>query len=207
MSLLKSLQRQISCVEIPWRPSKYPAELVRVINQIVVAEESDLDPQGKAISHYELYVRAMREINADTEVIEKFNQTLDLDFLPREVEKFVTYNLFLAQNGKLHEIAAAFFYGREKIIPDMFMPMVATLDAATFQVPSLHYYLKRHIEVDGDEHGPMARRFLELLCGDDETKIAESLVVAQHSLRLRIELWDQLYANISGLSATRPTLN
>jgi hypothetical protein len=61
MSLLKSLQIHLTCVELPWKPSKYPAEMVRLINQIVVGEESDLDLNGTPISHFDLYLKAMED--------------------------------------------------------------------------------------------------------------------------------------------------
>lgn len=41
MSLLKSLQNQITCTSLPWKPSGYPGEMVRLINEIVSGEESD----------------------------------------------------------------------------------------------------------------------------------------------------------------------
>lgn len=72
MSLLKSLQRHITCVSVPWTPSKYPTEMVRMINQIVVGEESDLDQFGNPISHFELYLKAMEEIGASTSEIRRF---------------------------------------------------------------------------------------------------------------------------------------
>ena len=68
MSLLKRLQREITCVELPWRPSPYPKNLVRLINEIVLGEESDLDQNGEAIDHFTLYLRAMDEVGARTSV-------------------------------------------------------------------------------------------------------------------------------------------
>src|SRR5690349_11101510 len=58
MSLLKALQRELTCVQVPWVPGARPA-LRRLINEIVLEEESDVDLQGQSISHFELYVRAM----------------------------------------------------------------------------------------------------------------------------------------------------
>ena len=31
-------------------------------------------------------------------------------------------------------------------------------------------YLDRHVEVDGEEHGPMAAQLLSNVCGDDEAR-------------------------------------
>jgi len=46
MSLLKALQREVTCVNIPWTESSYDPEFVRLINKIVIGEESDLDMEG-----------------------------------------------------------------------------------------------------------------------------------------------------------------
>ena len=64
MSLLKSLQIRLTCVELPWRPSQYPSEMVRLINQIVTGEESDLHLDGNPTSHFDLYLKGMEEIGS-----------------------------------------------------------------------------------------------------------------------------------------------
>jgi hypothetical protein len=67
MSLLKSLQACLMCVATPWLPSAYPKSR-RLINEIVLGEESDKFGDGD-ISHFELYLQAMVEAEADTSAI------------------------------------------------------------------------------------------------------------------------------------------
>ncbi len=75
MSLLKTLQRLVSCVDVPWLPGN-DALGCRFINEIVVAEESDSDGQGGFASHFELYRRAMKQCGANTTVIDGFLNAL-----------------------------------------------------------------------------------------------------------------------------------
>src|SRR5260370_23622122 len=70
MSLLKSLQRNLTCVEVPWVPTG-PTGSRRLINDIVPVEESD-ELGGGFISHFELYLDGMTEASADTSVINAF---------------------------------------------------------------------------------------------------------------------------------------
>ena len=71
MSLLKALQRRLCCVNVPWTLSANPAAC-RLVNQIVLGEESDEDDKGNASSHFEIYRRAMRQCGADTAPIDSF---------------------------------------------------------------------------------------------------------------------------------------
>jgi Protein of unknown function (DUF3050) len=190
MSLLKSLQNHITCTQVPWRPSGYPTEMVRLINQIVVGEESDLDQYGHPTSHFDLYLKAMEEVGASTVEIRKFLKSLDLNDIPEGAREFVSYNLNVAKFGHVVEVAASFFYGREKLIPDMFQTIVDTLQKENVSAPTLIYYLQRHIEVDGNEHGPLALKCLDYLTSGDSRLESLSLHSGQEALQKRQDLWD-----------------
>jgi hypothetical protein len=194
MSLLKSLQRHITCVTVPWRPSPYPVEIVRLINQIVVGEESDVDEQGRPISHFDLYLQAMEEVGAPTHAIRDFLESMDLALIPEGARAFVDHNLKVALKGDAVEVASSFFFGREKLIPEMFTTIVNTLDREGVQAPTLRYYLKRHIEVDGDEHGPLALRCLTHLVGDSMELGLKAEKAGLAALEERKLLWNKIQA-------------
>lgn len=205
MSLLKRLQQCVTSVSVPWLPYEIPS-YTRFINEIVLAEESDEDGKGGYISHFQLYLEAMEECEADPSAIKTFIQAIQngMDYrqalqkakAPASAAQFVTFNLDLALNGKIHEVASAFFYGREGLIPDMFQHLVNALEQKGASSDRLDYYLKRHIELDEDEHGPLAQKLLYNLCGDDQTKKEEAIKIAKHSLQMRGKLWDGVLAEI-----------
>ena len=191
MSLLKRLQREITCVELPWRPSCYSGEMVRFINQIVLGEESDVDASGRAVSHFQLYLEAMLEVGADPGPVLAFLHDLDLARLPAHARRFTGHTLQVAQHGDVVEVAAAFFYGREKAIPEMFQSIVDVLRREGLNCPKLLYYLERHIHVDGEEHGPLSERCLAELCGEDETKLGLAHRAGLKALEARQRFWDE----------------
>lgn len=198
MSLLKSLQRHLTCVSVPWRPSPYPVEIVRLINQIVVGEESDLDEEGRPISHFDLYLKAMEEVGAPTDAIRDFLEDLDVHLIPTAARGFVEHNLRVALEGDVIDVAASFFFGREKLIPEMFTTIVETLDRHGVQAPTLRYYLKRHIEVDGEEHGPLALQCLTYLIGESKEKALQAERAGLEALDQRAALWNKIQAISEG---------
>jgi hypothetical protein len=202
MTLLKRLQKEITCVEIPWNPSPYPKNVVRLINEIVLGEESDKDLEGLACDHFTLYLRAMNDLDADPFRLLNFTKDLNFDKWTTPAERnFVSFNLDLALKGKIHEVAAAFFFGREKLIPDMFASILGDLSknldkSAQTNFPNLKYYLERHIEIDGGEHSHQAQDCLQSLCGEDEKKWEEARLAGVQSLILRSALWDEVEKKI-----------
>ncbi|WP_340063277.1 DUF3050 domain-containing protein [Ascidiimonas aurantiaca] len=198
MSLLKALQQNLTCTQVPWIPAP-DAELSRFINDIVLGEESDVNEKGVPRSHFEMYLEAMEELGADIHPINNFMEAIQngtpvknaiKTFIPwPEVQNFVTYTFEIIETGELHQIAAVFTFGREDIIPDMFEGIIEGSGMRTDQNKFL-YYLKRHIELDGDEHGPLSLRMIEKLCGTDVKKWEEALLVSKKALKKRITLWD-----------------
>lgn len=206
MSLLKALQIKLTCVELPWRPVADP-ELRHLINEIVLAEESDVAADGRHMSHFELYHESMVKAGANTSKIDALVQGLqqgrswlsvlqELD-IPIGVKNFVDFSVSTAMEASPHEIAAVFTFGREDLIPDMFTRMVADLEHHfPNQLADFRYYLDRHIELDGDEHGPMALRMVSHLCGDDARKWAEAEAAALAAIRMRERLWDAVMESL-----------
>ena len=78
----------------------------------------------------------------------------------------------------------------------MFIEIVRKIKLENKSVDSLIYYLERHIEMDGDHHGPMAMNMINTLCENNEVKIKEALKASKLALKQRIKLWDHIYAQI-----------
>lgn len=198
MSLLKALQIGLTTVTLPWFP-KRNTNLVRFINEITLAEESDFDKDGVVKSHFEMYLDAMKELNADTNKVNVFldklqsntslNVSLENTSIIQAVKEFVSFTFEVINTEELHKIASAFTFGREDVIPDMFLNIVNEASSENKKYDDFIYYLKRHIELDGDEHGPLSLEMVCELCGDDDKKWSEALDIAKKSLRVRINLW------------------
>ena len=205
MSLLKTLQRELTCVSVPWVPRK-KGKLTQFINEITLAEESDVDLSGESKSHFEMYLDAMGRMGSDARKIEIFmskitqNMTVSdaLDFaeVPDAVKNFVKVTFETIYSNDAHKVAAAFTFGREDLIPDMFIEIIhQTHEQESFK--DFLYYLNRHVELDGDSHGPLSLDMIVELCGDDQQKWSEVLVTAKEALEVRISLWDYIADNIS----------
>lgn len=206
MSLAKRQQRDVTSVTIPWMPPRDSAS-VRLINEIVLAEESDANGQGGFASHFELYCRAMDDVGADRGPIDTFLDRLragmDVAAALQAVEicdstrAFVASTIALARSGGPHEVAAAFCCGREDVIPEMFERLLPNLTREQPGLERFRDYLDRHIEVDGDMHGPMARQLVNSLCGESSRKQDEARAAAEQAVRSRIAFWDGIVEQLA----------
>ncbi|WP_338812857.1 DUF3050 domain-containing protein [Bernardetia sp. Wsw4-3y2] len=209
MSLLKSLQNELTCVQVPWIPKGNPLTR-RLINEIVLAEETDQDEEGNAKSHFELYIDAMNDCKADISKITYLIQLLkewksvrtalsQID-IAESIKEFVSFSFDVIETKKAHKIAVVFTFGREDLIPDMFTSILRDMKAKSSHdaesIKKLVYYFDRHIELDGDHHSHMSIQMIKELCGDDEAKWNDAIAISKIALQKRIDLWDGILNEI-----------
>jgi len=208
MSLLTALQRAVTCVSVPWVPQGDTLAR-RLVNDIVLEEESDETPEGSFSSHFEIYREAMERAGADTKGIDQLlnairsgaslSNALARPAVPDAARSFVRVTDEVIRTGDTHRIAAAFTFGREGLIPQMFAAHVRKLSRETpdDSLELYRYYLNRHIELDDEEHGPMALRMIVQICGDDASRWRDAAEVAEWALEARKRLWDAIEREIS----------
>lgn len=208
MSLLKALQSKLTCTTTPWFPT-VNTETRYLINEIVVAEESDLTLDGRRQSHFEMYLEAMQDCGANTTEMERFLVNLNslnnifvaikTSDLHPNIKAFLDFTFRVIEEGKAHEIAAAFTFGREDLIPSMFTAILKNFQAnfPETDLKKLIYYFERHIELDADEHGPMAMGMITELCGNDSKKWSEVEQISVLALEKRIGLWDAIEESLA----------
>jgi hypothetical protein len=200
MSLLKTLQRQLTCVDVPWRPIG-DAHVRRLINEIVLGEECD-EIDGQVFSHFEMYLAAMDDAGADKAPVQRFLSALDstgdvpmslaLADVPEPAAQFVRSTWEIVDRAEPFEVAAVFAFGRENLIPAMFAHVLE----GEHCVPLLRDYLVRHIEVDEGVHTPLAMRMVSLLCGDDRDRWSKARRSVLEAIRARSRMWDGIMARL-----------
>ena len=134
----------------------------------------------------------LRRIEAGEDVLHALSSA------PGPARRFSTVTFEAVRSGSLAATAAAFTLGREDVIPSMFTELVRDLRSRGRADTSLLIdYLDRHVEVDGEEHGPMAAQLLSNVCGDDEARWQEAESAAAAALRARLGLWDGVVELVS----------
>ncbi|MFN3528368.1 MAG: DUF3050 domain-containing protein [Bacteroidia bacterium] len=206
MSLVKALQQQLTCTQVPWFPVGN-AETRYLINEIVLGEESDVDPNGERTSHFELYLQAMQQSGANTAEIESFVSSLRSsgDFqaaylqaaTPLKARAFVDFTFDTITSEKTYLQSAIFTFGREDLIPGMFLSIINEIHRNFPDKISLFkYYIERHIEVDGEHHSALALEMTSQLCGNDELRWQEAEQAVVASLQQRLALWDGVHEEL-----------
>jgi hypothetical protein len=219
MTLLKSLQHHISCDSIIWSPPKN-SFATNFIQSIVIGEECDKIDDTLCLSHFELYLKAMKEMNADTTQITKFvdsakviassdqpnsgkyhmlMNSFDHVHVPRYVKLFVGQTLqrsLLMSHNDVHKIAAYFYYGREDPIPKMFQNFLDNINTDESCYQYMRFYLQRHVDVDGTDHGPSSLKLLNQLSEGSRKKQKEIVREGIIAVRMRHRFWNGIYREL-----------
>lgn len=208
MSLTKRLQQDLTCTRLPWCPPS-DTQAARLINEIVLGEESDAHPAGGYCSHFELYREAMVEVGANTAAIDTFitlqrqglNAPAALQQIdaPQGVPRFVESTLLTALNAPTHCVAAAFLHGRESVIPAMFERLLQGSAIIHRQAPLLEHYMHRHIELDAQGHEPAAQQLLQRLIGTDAGRQEHAENAALNAIENRITFWNTVRTSLHGV--------
>lgn len=202
MPLVTALQMSITRLETRWSPTKclvYQA----YINQMALEERSDstlVEMFGAThANHFECYRRAMAEVGANIEPISRFidiasrdgiEAALTRSDIPVPARRFVYFTFDIIERNQAHLLAAALAYGRETLVPQLFRPLLKALKVSRALAPNLYGYLERHVQLDEQEHGPLAIHMAQELCDGQTTRLADAVEVAEQSLAVRLELWD-----------------
>ena len=204
MLLLKTLQQHLAPSGVPWVPPTHP-EIAGLVNSLVAEEECDLLPENLGgplhLSHFAIYRRAMVEIDANTAVIDAVLQQASRGDLagavrhrgiPAPSARFLRTTQELISSGEVHALAAAFAYGRELLVPDLFRGLLDRLTVLELPCPTLRWYLERHITLDGDSHGPLAETMVLTLAGNDPAAHQTVQTVRRQVLADRSAFWDAI---------------
>jgi len=202
MSLLKGLQAHLTCVRPPWKPVG-DGMVRRFVNELVLEEESDCI-DGQYTSHFEMYLAAMKQADADTTAISLLlDDANDWTEGPTNLDRFGPPGRFIETTmgvvtaGNIPRLAGAFTIGRENMIPGMFKEIVAGLDdGQSGHLTLFRHYLERHIELDGGSHGEMSAKLLVSVCGDDDHAWAEAERAGLQAIEARLALWDAVRDSI-----------
>jgi hypothetical protein len=197
MCLVKQLQHILAPSGSPWNP-KHSASARRWTNEIILGEESDISPDGGHASHFESYLSAMEQIGMDTEWMKQWpsyvqsvgwEKAMEHENVPFPAKVFMTTTKEFVDSNKPWVICAALALGREDLLPQQFKAVLEQLERADVPSYIFNWYLDRHVVIDGEEHGPAARKLLEELCEGDPVKEKESTEAALKAIEVREKFW------------------
>ena len=199
MNLLKYLQKHFTCISYPWVPYDNP-RLSRLINEIVLEEESDLI-DGQVTSHYSYYFNILKshlDINVHLKLFDQdlnlgvpYKELINKKYIPVPARKFMNTTYDLINDGVL-SVASAFAFGRESLVPIIFEPITEVIGKSNDEnLSKFVKYLDRHILLDGDIHSNLAFEMITILCKSKaDWQVIESS--ASKALEARLLFWDNI---------------
>ncbi|MDA1354103.1 MAG: DUF3050 domain-containing protein [bacterium] len=202
MNLLTALQMRFTSTGVPWHPPEYP-QLARFINDVKLEEESDVI-NGETTSHFSYYIKSMRALDVDTSGIDAFvaqlgvqsySELIGLPSVPDVVRPFLNATYQCVQAGPV-ETAASFAFGRETLIPQMFVAILGASALDDAAVVTFKRYLERHIELDGDVHGNIALQLVSFICAEDGAAWERATQSAIAAIQARIIFYDGILAQL-----------
>jgi hypothetical protein len=176
-----------------WHPS-YNNALFRVLQEIIIEEQTDII-ENNVYSHLELYIKSMKEIDAETSPIEwllfQIENQINISEksilkmnIPNNTKIFILNHLFIIENWSFDDLLTYFAYGRELLIPSIFEPILLNIESNSLDYPMLKLYLKKHIEID-KEHGNKIQQF-----------VLKKNEIIDKAYEDRLLLWDGIYEKI-----------
>jgi len=209
MSLIKALQFHIAPTKLPWVPPENNRH-ASFINQLVLEEESDsalADTNDSThASHFESYRQAMIEAGANINPISRFVDTagdkgletaLQIADIPAPARRFMTFTFEIIGRNQPHLLAAVLAYGREALVPRLYRSLLDGLQNGPGDAPILYGYLERHIQLDEQQHGPVAVLMEEELCEGSTERQTEAMDAAEQALAARLDFWNGIHAALS----------
>ena len=164
-------------------------EMLYRLKGVVLEEESDVDKENNPLSHYEMYIDAMKQCGANTSAIESFVANVSATNIP---------SLTIAVNisgirSSLPKVNA------EAILCVSLLSITSKVVFKKASTPSLTIgiFVAETFELDGGEHGPLALELISNLCGDDDNKWKEVEETAIACLVARKKLWDSILADLN----------
>lgn len=204
MSLAKSVQLVVGSFSFPWFPPADP-ESALAVDEIIRGEEADLGPDGKRQSHFEIYLDAMRQASADTRCIESALQLMKAGSsvsaamttanAPPAAVDFVSTTMTLCA-GPPHVRIAALSLGREELVPTMLSTLLKNLPGDDPTLSTFLWYIRRHIELDTEYHGPLCARLLRAAVGDRVSARREAIEAGLIAIRARALFLDEILKSI-----------
>lgn len=198
-ALLQSLQREMLTHPLSLR-AEADKEALKIVSELVLQQEVQELPDGRLVSHTELYLEAMQEAKCDLTGIINFLDMLENGVPPLialeeaglapEAVKYGRKTIKLL-NGPMHVKGAALFYEGEPFLPDRFLFQLERM-AGQGPAGKLLEYFEGHIEGLSTPEFSATGRIVELCCREDEMLLREAEVTAESVLAARIELWNEL---------------